>query len=284
MTAREAFVGLSCDHFPGFREFRAAKARAAGSRFSEPATPAVEAVLPPRLQFYAEAGETRQAFAELLRRLKTRYRRRSTQAFAGGDKADHPILQELEEGCRLLQQLEQRVKTELAAPPAASFTVERVRQGMLNALQQALRRMSAELAREEETFLALKKKWEAGASAFDLLNDPPTPNGGRASEAQSQLTQEELSAENAQQLRSIVDRTSRISNMVGYVGGLAFEQGEVTDRIDHNLHVASTMTQKANKELVKARERLEKGWAARLIRLLIAANVVLFLLLLLKLS
>ena len=276
--ARETFAGLSSDHFAGFREFRAAKT-AAGRRPAEQAAPA--AALPPALQFYAEATEARRVFAELLRRLRGRYRRRSVQTFAAADKADGPILQDLEEGCQLLQRLETRLKAAAEAPELESPALERLRQGMLAGLRQGLREMSLELRREEEAFLALRRRCEAGSSAFDLLNEPAPPAEVRDAPAGLLRAQSDVSL-GAAQLRGIVDRTSRIASMVGYISGLAVEQGGLTDRIDHNLHTASQMTRKANKELVKAREKLERGFAARLIRLLVIANAIVFVLLLLK--
>ena len=60
------------------------------------------------------------------------------------------------------------------------------------------------------------------------------------------------------------------------------EQGTIVDRIDVSLRETVERTRRGNKELMKAKESLEKGCANTLLRLLTIANFVLFVLLLLK--
>ena len=53
----------------------------------------------------------------------------------------------------------------------------------------------------------------------------------------------------------------------------------MVDRIDYNMEVALVNVEKGNDQLIQARDRMEKGCVAKLIKALFIANVILFCLL-----
>lgn len=63
---------------------------------------------------------------------------------------------------------------------------------------------------------------------------------------------------------------------------MVVEQGAVIDRIDYNMEMTLINVQNGNKQLSDAKERMEKGCAAKLIKILFSFNLVLFFLLILK--
>lgn len=64
---------------------------------------------------------------------------------------------------------------------------------------------------------------------------------------------------------------------------MVIEQGAVIDRIDYNMEMTLVNVQKGNDQLFEAKDRMEKGCAAKLIKMLFVFNLVLFFLVILKL-
>ncbi len=56
----------------------------------------------------------------------------------------------------------------------------------------------------------------------------------------------------------------------------------MVDRIDFNMEVTLEQTKEANKELITAKDEMEKGCAAKLLRFLVIANILLFFLILIR--
>lgn len=61
------------------------------------------------------------------------------------------------------------------------------------------------------------------------------------------------------------------------------EQGAIIDRIDYNMEMTLENVKKGNDQLFDAKDRMERGCAAKLIKVLFTFNLVLFFLIILKL-
>lgn len=56
---------------------------------------------------------------------------------------------------------------------------------------------------------------------------------------------------------------------------MTIQQGTMVDRIDFNIQQTLERTQNGNKELLTAKEELEKGCAAKIVKFLVIANLFL---------
>lgn len=87
----------------------------------------------------------------------------------------------------------------------------------------------------------------------------------------------------SEQMKDILKKINQLTKMLSNVNEVVVAQGEVVDRIDYNMEVALDNVVKGNKQLVEAKDRMEKGCAAKMIKILFIVNIVLFLLVVLKL-
>jgi syntaxin 16 len=87
----------------------------------------------------------------------------------------------------------------------------------------------------------------------------------------------------SEQMKEILKKINQLTKMLSNVNEVVIAQGEVIDRIDYNMEVALDNVAKGNKQLHEAKERMEKGCAAKAIKMLFVINIVLFLLVVLKL-
>lgn len=63
---------------------------------------------------------------------------------------------------------------------------------------------------------------------------------------------------------------------------VVIEQGSIVDRIDFNIEQASIKVKQGNKQLVQAKEYAENGIAAKVVKLLLVANLAVFVLVFIK--
>ena len=246
-------------------------------------TPGGESPVPESLEFYTSARALRGQFEEALSRAKGAVKRRQIATFGSTGPLDAEIETLFGQCYTLLRKFEDSSKPSPLIK--GSFGIESLRAAMSAHLQNELRTMAAALKAEETGFARkLRGQESQGKSTFDFIN--ALHDEGQATsfiaEDGSRVVLKELNTSNAKEIERIVDNITKLSNMLSSLNDMALEQGSVVDRIDVSLKETLDRTQRGNAELFRAKEEMERGCAAKLLKLLLFANAVLFVLLLLK--
>lgn len=114
----------------------------------------------------------------------------------------------------------------------------------------------------------------ATSSTYDFINQESQSLFQQPKEAENQLEQRDM--------RNLVDKISKVTQLISQVESQVYQQGSIMDRIDLKLQESLTGIEMGNQKLQEAKTSLESGLAARLIKLLLLFNIALFLLSLLR--
>lgn len=241
-----------------------------------------------RLGFYFELKRLRTAFNAQLAQTRVKVAVRVKTAFDTPTAQDEEV-QRMLSGCyTLIRSFEARMRehrTDAGSPDHSAAA--RFDRAVCLHLNGEFSRMVKQLKKEEQKFFAALrgKRDQAAASFFDFIHDNHLSEDKRVvySDKGEKMVLTELGRQGqSEDLARMLEQINSLTDLLARINDMVVEQGTLVDRIDVNLQEALVTTQRANVELQQVKDEMDKGCAARLLRYLIIANLLVFLLLLLK--
>ena len=242
-------------------------------------------ILPSTLLFYRDIHTLCRSFDSIMDKVNRGIQKRLKNTFGSSTGLDKEIEKNLEECYQIVKLFNQS----LAAIPALdnSSLISHMINNIKMQFQTILKRKLKKLKKQEQTFFSKVKGLdkELGTSSFDFINQDHIDDSKRViynDQGQSIVLQSVSEHEQNEELIKMISTIDNLSKMLTQMSEVVFEQGAVIDRIDVNILSTVEKVKKGNLELVQAKEELEKGCAARLLKMLIVANCLIFLILVLK--
>lgn len=242
--------------------------------------------------FYTDLKRLKQTFNTKLNSTKTKISSRLKMTFDSKGAQDEEIQNSLGACYQLIKTFESKIRDHTQTCSSnllIGSNVERFDKGICSHLNTEFSKMIKHLKKEEQKFFSgvRTKKTDDNSSYFDFIHDNHISDDKRVvyNEKGDKMVLTEINRMNqSEDLNKMLDQINSLTDLLAQMNDLVVEQGTVVDRIDMNLEASLERTKKGNKELLSAKEELEKGCAAKLMRILIIANIVVFLLLMLKLK
>jgi syntaxin 16 len=237
------------------------------------------------LSFYSTLKNSKQTYYGKLGKAKTLVLARFKNTFNTSKAQDTDIERALDECYTLVKNFEGGLKS------VSVVSDNRYEQKLITSIKQylssELAKMIKDLKKEEQKFFSKMKETDRGGniSSFDFINEQHIDDSKRViyNDRGDKLVMTELSKQNQNEdIIKIVSQINGLTQILNQMNEMVLEQGTIVDRVDFNLQVTLDRTQKGNLELFKVKEELEKGCAAKLLRMLVVANILVFLLILLK--
>ena len=239
--------------------------------------------LPENLRFYNNLSNLRNNFKSGMDRIKIIAKKRLRYTFGCPKSLDNEMEQALEENYSILKNFEfevQKVKT---------TDLSKISSKLINSIKnyylQKLKKMIKKLKKSETEFYNKIKNLSKNKSSFDFINSTPNEISEKVifSEKGEKMVLHDISKkEQNTDLIKMITKIDSLTNMLRDMKDMTYEQGVIVDRIDFNIELTFERTKKANEELLTAKEEMEKGCAAKLLKFLVIANMVLFFLLLVR--
>lgn len=239
--------------------------------------------LPPDLKFYTTLKTTRTAFKAGIDRIKTIAKKRLKYTFGCPKHLDKEMSLALENNYNIIKKYKHQITN-------ISNSKKRLLSSKLtNAIKshqlQKLKKMLKKLKKQETDFYNKLKGLDKNLSSFDFINQDENQHNEKIvydENGEKMVLRDISKKEENSDLVKMVEKIESLTSMLREMRDLTMEQGVVVDRIDYNIEVTGQRTRKANEELVAVKEEMEKGCAAKLLRFLVVANCVLFLLILMR--
>ena len=164
----------------------------------------------------------------------------------------------------------------------------KLRKNMTAFLKKKMSSMVGFLRKQELHFMKLNKtisKGTGSSSDFDfMMQEKDIEETWEMSEGREDMIMLDISSQdNSEDMKNLLGKISKLTKMLTSMSEVVVTHGAMVDRIDYNMEMALVNVERGNKELFQAKEKMEKGCVARLIRGLFLLNVVLFFLVILKL-
>lgn len=244
--------------------------------------------LPPQwIDSAQEARDTIKAIRERMAQLAKAQHRRLLKVFDDGGEPDKEVMGLFQQISGLIKKCEQcihQVKTVGGVSQSSSDREFRlnVQRGLATTLQE----LSQEFRASQKEYLNKVKQRQGG----DLWDDGPagksTGSGGDISFSDSQLLEldsmETNATQRSQEITQIAASISDLHTIFKELAVLVIDQGSILDRIDYNIEQVVHQSQEANVQLQKAEKSSKSNRAMKCIFVLVAINVVLLLILILK--
>jgi len=244
--------------------------------------------LPPQwIDSAQEARDLIKAIRERLTKLAKEQHRRLLKVFDdGGDKEVTELFQQISGLIKKCEQCIHQVKTAGGASQSSSDREFRlnVQRGLATTLQE----LSQEFRTSQKEYLNKIKQRQGG----NLWDDEPagkaTGSTGRAdmSFSDSQLLEidgmEVNATQRSQEVNQIAASVSDLHTIFKELAVLVIDQGSILDRIDYNIEQVVHQSQEANVQLQKAEKSSKSNRAMKCIFVMVAVNVTLLLILILK--
>lgn len=140
------------------------------------------------------------------------------------------------------------------------------------------------LQKQKEMFKGIKNdegEVECG-SEFGFINENSLGDSGSLiySELGSSLIMSEI--DDSENLQHIFGKIDTLGKVLKEMHAQVATQGSLIDRIDHNLGFTLESAKRTNKDLLTSRDSLHSSLGSKLVRILIALNLILFFLLVLR--
>ena len=283
-------VGFTCDKRSSYSELKnSLKARPTKGKQPEKipliVLPDTEPAVPECLNFYRKAIGLKEQLDGTLSQVGELVRKRKKAAFDPLGSLDKDV-ERLFSRCHvLLKELETETFDETAVGSDFGPSTEAIRSAMKTHLKAVLQSMARRVKSEEGGYARMLQGLEKNEkSSFDFINDLHIEESSQSfiGEDGNRVVVKELSNTNRQEIERVVSSVHQLTNLLTQLNEMAVEQGSVVDRIDVSLKETLNRTKRGNEELLKAKKEMQKGCAAKLLRLLIVANVIVFVLLMLK--
>lgn len=283
-------AGFACDKRSSYSELKnSLRARPAKGKQPEKipliVLPGTEPAAPECLDFYRKAVGLKEQLEGTLSQASDLVRRRKKAAFDPLGSLDKDV-ERLFGRCHvLLKELETEVFDETTAGSDFGPSVGAIRWAMRTHLKAVLQSLARRVKFEEGGYARMLQGLEKSEkSSFDFINDLHIEESSQSfiGEDGTRVVVKELSNTNRQEIERVVSSAHQLTDLMTQINEMAVEQGSVVDRIDVSLKETLNRTKRGNEELLRARREMEKGCAAKLMRLLIVANLIVFVLLALK--
>lgn len=258
---------------------------------SEEAVPMISAgATGDHFSFYGDLKRLRATFNSKLAQTRIRVSSRLKSTFDSKTSQDEEV-QRMLGGCyQLVKSFETKMREHRATGPGFTphSSPDRFDRSICAHLNSELSRMVKQLKKEEQKFFSAMRgrRDKDSASFFDFIHDNHISEDKRVvySDKGDKMVMMDLSRHSqSEDLSRMLEQINSLTDLLGQVNDMVVEQGTLVDRIDVSLQEAVVSTQRGNSELKQVKDEMEKGCAARLLRYLIVANLVVFMLLLLKL-
>lgn len=258
---------------------------------SEEAIPMINtSTISENFSFYYDLKQKQSAFNSKLTQTKIKISSCLKSTFDVKSSQEEEIEKQLGTCYQIIKSFDSKMKEQIHQNNdfPANSAAERFRRSISVHMSSVFSKMIKQLKKEEQKFYqAVKaKKGKSQGSYFDFIHDEHISDDKRVvySDKGDKMILTDVSKHTqAEDLSRMLEQINSLTDLLSQMNEMVVEQGTLVDRIDMNLEDAVTKTKKGNEELLKAKEELEKGCAARLLRYLIVANLIIFLLLLLKL-
>lgn len=241
--------------------------------------------LPNTLLFYRDLNSLCGSFDNIMEKANREIQKRMKNTFGSSATFDKEIEKKLDE-CYQIVKLFNNSLTAIPSPDHSTLLSQLVGNIKLQ-FQNVLKRKVKKLKKQEQLFFSKVKGLdkELGISSFDFINQDYIDDSKRViynEQGQSVVLQNISNVEQNDEVIKMISTIDNLSKILHQMSDMVFEQGAMVDRIDVNIMSTVERIQKGNLELVQAKEELEKGCGARLLKILIMANCLVFLLLVLK--
>eukprot|EP00929_Paragymnodinium_shiwhaense_P035403 TRINITY_DN19109_c0_g1_i1.p1 TRINITY_DN19109_c0_g1~~TRINITY_DN19109_c0_g1_i1.p1 ORF type:complete len:308 (+),score=66.75 TRINITY_DN19109_c0_g1_i1:162-1085(+) len=246
-------------------------------------------VLPPQwVDSAQEARDVIKQIKERLAQLAKAQHRRLLKVFddAGdGDKEVMGLFQQISQLIKKCEQCIHQVKTLGGA--SCSHSDKEFRLNVQRGLATTLQELSQEFRTSQKEYLSKIKQRQGG----DLWDAPTGDSSGSTARPEvgfsdGQLLELESMETNASQrsgeITQIAASISDLHTVFKELAVLVIDQGSILDRIDYNIEQVVHTSQDANVQLQKAEKSSKSNRAMKCIFVLVAINVVLLLILILK--
>ncbi len=235
--------------------------------------------------FYYTLQSAKQTYYGKLGKAKSLVVARFKNTFNVSKSQDNQIERALDECYQLIKGFEGGLKS-VASSPESGMERKLVSAIKLQ-LTSDLTRMIKDLKKEEQKFFTKVKETDKtnNNSSFDFINEQHIDDSKRIvyNDRGDKMVLTEINrATQSEELMKILGQINSLTSILNQMNEIVMEQGTIVDRVDFNLETTLDRTQKGNLELMKAKEELEKGCAAKLLRMLVIANIVVFIMILLK--
>lgn len=242
-------------------------------------------ILPHALLFYRDLNSLSATFDNIMEKVNREVQKRMKNTFGSSTSMDKDIEKRLDECYQIVKLFNQSLS---AIPKVDHSTLLSQLVGNIKMqFQTVLKRKVKKLKKQEQLFFSKVKGLdkELGTSSFDFINHDYIDDSKRViynDQGQSIVLQNISQNEQNEELVKMISTIDNLSKILSQMSEMVFEQGALLDRIDINIMSTVERVKKGNFELVQAKEELEKGCGARLLKMLIIANCLVFLLLVLK--
>ena len=247
----------------------------------------VQIDLPSDLLFYHDIYALVRSFDVHIERVKGLVNKRMKIAFESSKSKDKEIENVLDECYQIIKVLNSSLNS-ISDINDQSLSLKLI-SNIKNYFQSLLKQKVKKLKKQEQKFFTKIKglSKDSHASSFDFINQNYIDESNRViyNEQGERLVLENL--ENEEQNEDLIKMISTIDNLtkiLTHMSEVVVEQGALIDRIDVNIASTQERVKRGNQELAIAKEELEKGCAARILKILIAANLVMFIILMAKFS
>lgn len=244
--------------------------------------------LPPQWMDCAEeAREDLKSIREKIVQLKKAQQARILKVFGDDgapDKETEAIASQISQLVRRCEQSIHQVKVKGAGPGGSNLDME-IRQNVQRNLATDLQQLSQQFRQAQKDYLNEIRKRQRGT----VWDDPQGSSGGKGADAgfndSQTLELEHMETQASQRSSEICQIASSINDLHTIFKELAvlvIDQGTVLDRIDYNIEQVVVQSREANVQLQKAEKSQKSNRAMKCIMLLVAINLVLILILIVK--
>ena len=246
---------------------------------------------PDHLSFYFDLKKLKGAFNSKLAQTKLKISTRLKMTFEAKKTQDDEIETSLGSVYQLVKTFDSKMKSHASSVSkylSENSATDRLDKCICVFLNTEFSKMIKQLKKEEQKFFSAvkNKKEKESASFFDFIDENHINEEKRVvyNDKGDKMVFTDISkSSQTEELTRMLDQINSLTDLLGQMNDLIIEQGTVVDRIDMNIEVTLDRTKKGNLELLSAKEDLEKGCVQKLLKFLIVANVIVFLLLMLKL-
>lgn len=245
--------------------------------------------LPPQwVESAEEAKECVKQLREKLIQLTKAQQKRLLKIFGDDkspDKEVNSISSQISTLVRKCEQLIHQVKTRGGA--ALSGKDQEFRKNVQRNLAEQLQQLSRQFRTSQEDYMTEIKKRRKGGALFDDVVDSSSARAvqdlGFSDGQLRELEDMEQSAnQRTNEITQIASSISDLHTIFKELAVLVIDQGSILDRIDYNIEQVVAQSGEATEQLNKAQKAMKSNRAMRCILILVAINVILILILIVK--